>query len=61
MTPEIGDVVRLKSGGPAMTVEVVTKATEGHLVRCVWFDDGEAKRGTFPAAALDEAENAGLG
>ena len=39
-----------------MTVEVVTKATEGHLVRCVWFDDGEAKRGTFPAAALDEAE-----
>jgi uncharacterized protein YodC (DUF2158 family) len=56
MAPKVGDVVKLKSGGPAMTVEVVTKATEGHLVRCVWFDGAEAKRGTFPAAALEDAE-----
>jgi uncharacterized protein YodC (DUF2158 family) len=53
---KVGDVVQLKSGGPAMTIEVVTKTTEGVIVRCVWFDSAEAKRGTFPAATLEKAE-----
>ncbi len=37
-----GDVVRLKSGGPAMTVET----TEGGETVCVWFglDHGEYRR-----------------
>lgn len=30
-----GDLVRLKSGGPVMTVSIIE--TDG-LVRCVWFD-----------------------
>src|SRR5277367_2646222 len=35
---EIGDVVHLKSGGPEMTVEIITEATAGMVIRCVWFD-----------------------
>jgi uncharacterized protein YodC (DUF2158 family) len=34
---EVGDIVRLKSGGPDMTVEEIeTNCTRP--VRCVWFD-----------------------
>jgi uncharacterized protein YodC (DUF2158 family) len=54
---DIGDVVKLKSGGPTMTVEVITKETAGATVRCVWFDDAEFKRGIFPAATLEKAED----
>ena len=32
----VGDVVRLKSGGPDMTVEGPTS----HGIMCVWFNDG---------------------
>lgn len=32
---EVGSVVRLKSGGPKMTVEEVRAAD---LVKCTWFD-----------------------
>jgi uncharacterized protein YodC (DUF2158 family) len=53
---EIGDVVQLKSGGPTMTVEVVTKETAGPVIRCMWFDNAELKRGIFPAATLKETE-----
>lgn len=45
-----GDVVVLKSGGPRMTVQ-----GEGDFegqVLCQWFDKGEVKTGSFPAASL---------
>jgi uncharacterized protein YodC (DUF2158 family) len=56
---EIGDVVRLKSGGPRMTVEIIT--TETAVVRCVWFDNEELKRGIFPAATLEDADDDEMG
>lgn len=52
-----GDVIRLKSGGPAMTV---TSVGEAHMssamsVWCVWFDvKGEQKNGTFPIEAVEK-------
>lgn len=48
-----GDVVRVKSGGPAMTV-----AGEDSIgmVICEWFDGKNQKSGTFNAAVLQKFE-----
>ena len=48
----VGDVVKLKSGGPRMTV------TERgfHFVQCAWFDaDNQLHHGEFDAAFLEHA------
>ena len=45
---EVGDTVRLQSGGPLMTVLEVTKKG----VRCGWFLGKDNQEGTFPAGAL---------
>ena len=46
---KVGDTVRLKSGGPLMTV---TKADV--LVRCTWFDDsGACQSHAFHKQSLD--------
>ncbi len=44
-----GDVVRLKSGGPNMTVEGVD--AQGN-VNCVWFQGSVVKKQSFTAALL---------
>lgn len=43
-TLKVGDVVQLRSGGPAMTV-----AYDGE---CVWFEGGECRSHKFPVALL---------
>jgi uncharacterized protein YodC (DUF2158 family) len=50
-----GDVVKLKSGGPVMTVERVETESENRVfVYCVWFDDKHKQvRGHFSPAALE--------
>ena len=50
----VGDVVRLKSGGPSMTVEGVIS---GDVVNCVWFSD-ERKYNTFFVASTLTAATA---
>ena len=59
---KVGDVVKLKSGGPMMTVNNF----DGDRVWCLWFDySGEHSRypvalvssGSFPAACLDIFED----
>ena len=49
-----GDIVQLKSGGPALTVI----ALEGDQVRCLFFSDeiGDFREATIPAFALDTFE-----
>ncbi len=45
-----GDVVRLKSGGPKMTV---VAEPEGAIVQCTWFDrNGKRHTDGFEAALL---------
>ena len=46
-----GDIVRLKSGGPKMTV----LESGGEQVQCKWFDrNGKMHTDSFPTAMLDE-------
>lgn len=49
-----GDIVQLKSGGPALTVIAV----EGESVRCLFFSDeiGDFREAAIPAFALDTFE-----
>jgi uncharacterized protein YodC (DUF2158 family) len=52
---EVGDTVRLKSGGPLMTVARL----EAGAVVCGWFcqsDDSEPKTTTFPAEMLEQSK-----
>jgi uncharacterized protein YodC (DUF2158 family) len=50
-----GDVVRLKSGGPPMTVTEVDSGLGQRLVFVVWFDsNNELRSGTFPAGTLEK-------
>ncbi len=50
----VGDVVYLKSGGPAMTVtEILPRADlSGTDVGLKWFGGGSMSAGTFPANSL---------
>ncbi len=56
----IGDTVKLKSGGPRMTVSEFTTANihsasdapKDHAF-CQWFDDNIAKTGRFAVAGLE--------
>lgn len=50
-----GDVVRLKSGSPNMTVEqqAETEILGETRVWCLWFDGAKQHSETFPPAALE--------
>ena len=48
-----GDVVKLKSGGPEMTVTDVANDDFGVMtVWCCWFDKTDVKTGTFPIESV---------
>lgn len=56
-----GDKVRLKSGGPAMTVEQVgnDSMTNDPMVWCVWFVGTKLEKETFAPATLEIAPPSG--
>ena len=49
--PKAGDTVRLKSGGPTMTVTRV----ENEEAYCVWFEGNKNHDHTFPMLSLEKA------
>ena len=46
----VGDVVRLKSGGPLMTIRHI----EDGKAYCEWFHNNESKGHTFTLAQLEQ-------
>jgi uncharacterized protein YodC (DUF2158 family) len=52
---QVGDVVELASGGPAMTVQ----ARSQDLVYCAWMADGRLQQGTFHLSTLRRIRSAG--
>ena len=52
---KIGDIVRLKSGGPSMTV-VEAAGPDIQYVSCAWFAGSRKEVGSFPPEALIPTE-----
>ena len=48
----VGNIVKLKSGGPDMTVQVVP-APPGKYYECQWFAGKKLESGRFPADSLE--------
>jgi uncharacterized protein YodC (DUF2158 family) len=55
---DIGDVVQLKSGSPAMTVSGYdeNRPHQDAYVKTIWFDGSQVEHNTFPEAALRQCE-----
>lgn len=54
MSYEPGDVVRLNSGSPDLTVEYIGNGPRGEDdVRVVWYDGGDIKTDNFPMVCLN--------
>jgi uncharacterized protein YodC (DUF2158 family) len=56
---KVGDVVRLRSGGPDMTIVGFAKSfpEEHSVAECRWFENGEKKAGNFPPEALEKVQD----
>ena len=55
---KVGDVVRLKSGGPNLTIKKVGTAAGKPTVWCVWFEDAKMLEGQFAPGTLELAKPA---
>lgn len=50
---DVGNIVKLKSGGPDMTVQL--KEREPTYYRCQWFAGKKLESGRFPPESLERA------
>jgi uncharacterized protein YodC (DUF2158 family) len=56
-----GDTVRLKSGGPLMTVSRIDAAADGTvLVVCTWFDEKQTEKGGIYRAGMLNADDGSI-
>lgn len=53
---EKGDVVLLKSGGPAMTVSRINDGSDDPTYECTWFDNDTLRREEFDEDLLKKYE-----
>jgi uncharacterized protein YodC (DUF2158 family) len=57
---KVGNVVKLVSGGPDMTIAAVGDGDKDGQVRCQWFNAGaELQEAWYPAVALIPAPQVG--
>jgi uncharacterized protein YodC (DUF2158 family) len=50
---DIGDIVKLKSGGPDMTVQALPNAANSNYT-CQWFAGKKLESGRFPSDSLEQ-------
>lgn len=51
----VGDIVKLKSGGPDMTVKTLPQE-KGTTYVCQWFAGRKLEQGSFPADSLEKVK-----
>lgn len=54
---EVGDIVRLKSGGPEMTIKETRNDVDYTSVMCQWFAGAKLESGWFKSESLESAED----
>lgn len=58
-----GDTVRLKSGGPIMTIETIDAKSMGSSEKdhawCQWFEKNKLETGVFPLTSLEKTGSSG--
>ncbi len=54
MTFAVGDVVKLKSGGPNMTIQRIFSEEETEYATCVWFENSTKKIEGFAIITLEK-------
>ncbi|MCW4438741.1 YodC family protein [Vibrio splendidus] len=54
MSFEVGDIVKLKSGGPDMAINIFNQYKGGY--KCQWFAGKKLEEGYFPADSLELVE-----
>lgn len=52
----VGDIVKLKSGGPEMTVQT-TPSQYTSSYGCQWFAGKKLEKGSFPPNSLEKVDN----
>ncbi|MCH7905301.1 MAG: DUF2158 domain-containing protein [Armatimonadetes bacterium] len=50
-----GDTVRLKSGGPTMTVDSIGDYMGSRLANCIWFSGTKKQTGQFAPDSLEKS------
>ena len=51
----VGDIVKLKSGGPEMTVQQTPRDMSPHY-KCQWFAGKKLESGVFPEGSLERVK-----
>ena len=57
---QTGSLVKLKSGGPKITVEALSDTRGSRWVRCSWFDDTRECRRRLPPGCPQEKHHSGF-
>lgn len=56
---KVGDIVKLSSGGPDMTIQSLPTSLSPNYYHCQWFAGKKLEAGRFPGDSLEAVEVVG--